>query len=192
MNDIIRLIGFTIRLLLLMIIISSSSIDTDKRAEVDYNPKLLQKEVVRIFRKENIEIRELGISGIYEEVSGMFFKLQSADSMLGYAYIGRVNSCRAGGCEVPRLLVAGEESEYFDYFILYDTRKQVLTVRVFNYQASHGQEVTSRGWLRQFISYDGTQELEVGKQVDAISGATISVNGLVEDIKEKTKILKAL
>ena len=42
------------------------------------------------------------------------------------------------------------------------------------------------------IQVKGTDTLEVGKQIDAISGATISVIGLVNDIREKSEILQRL
>jgi len=62
-------------------------------------------------------------------------------------------------------------------------------VRVFNYQATHGQEVSAKGWLRQFDGYDGSTVLKVGKDIDAISGATISVYGITRDVQERTRLL---
>lgn len=55
--------------------------------------------------------------------------------------------------------------------------------------ATHGHEVSAKGWLKQFIGYNGNESLQVGKNVDAIIGATISVYGITRDIKEKTVLL---
>ena len=67
-----------------------------------------------------------------------------------------------------------------------------MNVNVFNYEATHGQEITSKRWLKQFVNFQGENELVAGKNIDAISGATISVNGIVKDLQEKTYILKTL
>jgi hypothetical protein len=40
------------------------------------------------------------------------------------------------------------------------------------------------------MGFDGNSSLRVGKEIDSISGATISVNGLVADVLEKTAILR--
>ncbi len=45
----------------------------------------------------------------------------------------------------------------------------------------------AKGWLKQFTGYDGSDTLEVGKNVDAISGATISVYGITLDVQMKTR-----
>lgn len=190
MNEYLKFSGLTARLILLLFIFTSADVDSGVRTAVDYNPVSLHKEAARIFGDEILEIKEFPAGNVTEGMSGKFFTVQTTDKVKGYAYIGRVNSCRAGGCAAPRLLVTGEESEYFDYFTLYDSLKSVLLVKVYNYQATHGQEITARGWLRQFKGYNGSAELEVGRQVDAISGATISVFGIVEDVREKTKLLK--
>jgi Na+-translocating ferredoxin:NAD+ oxidoreductase RnfG subunit len=66
----------------------------------------------------------------------------------------------------------------------------VKLVRVFNYAATHGQEVAIRKWLDQFSGYDGGKPLRVGKEIDAISGATISVYAIVADVSEKIMLLR--
>ena len=49
-----------------------------------------------------------------------------------------------------------------------------------------------KGWLNQFIGYDGTKTLRVGKEIDSISGATISAYGITTDIQQKTFYLQSL
>ncbi len=58
--------------------------------------------------------------------------------------------------------------------------------------ATHGQEITARGWLKQFIGYNGSESLKVDKNIDTISGATISVYAITSDIKLITCLLKSL
>ncbi|MFO7723182.1 MAG: hypothetical protein R6V49_08180 [Bacteroidales bacterium] len=51
---------------------------------------------------------------------------------------------------------------------------------------------TAKRWLRQFIGYNGTSELVVGKNEDAISGATVSVQGITADIIIKQALFRSL
>ena len=106
---------------------------------------------------------------------GGYFKVFDNLNHIGYCYIGRVNSCRSGGCSISHDSTPAGAFEYFDYLISMDLNKEVKSVKVYNYQATHGQEVCSKGWLKQFIGYKGNTELVVGKDIDAIAGATISV-----------------
>jgi hypothetical protein len=132
---------------------------------------------------------------LQSNTQGIFYKLNDTSlyAQIKYVYIGRVNSCRTGGCSAsstPVLNVQNEsESEYFDYYIFFDAKPSVLKVKVFNYMASHGQEITSKGWLKQFISYDGRTSLRVGKDIDAISGATISVYAICLDVETRSASL---
>lgn len=67
---------------------------------------------------------------------------------------------------------------------------EVLQVKVFNYQATHGHEVSAPGWLRQFKGYRGEKTLRPGKEIDSISRATISVNAIKQDIENPNKTFK--
>jgi Na+-translocating ferredoxin:NAD+ oxidoreductase RnfG subunit len=158
---------------------------------MDYLPKLLSSELNKANGYPAV-LLERTTEKIKSAVNGKFFELSNfqLNSNVKYLYVGRVKSCRAGGCSINNNATQGYDSEYFDYFILYNKNGAVELVRVYNYQATHGQEVTIKSWLKQFKNYDGSTALTVGKNVDAISGATISVNGLTADIEHKTAILK--
>ena len=126
-------------------------------------------------------------------INGRFFHIASANNPMQYVYVGRVNSCRSGGCSASGTgKQQGATSEYFDYFMFLDQNRAVQFVKVFNYQATHGYEIMSGGWLRQFEGYSGDDPLQVGTQIDGISGATISVHAITADINEKLDILNAL
>lgn len=123
---------------------------------------------------------------------GKYFNIpvKNEHTPINYVYVGRVNTCRTGGCSISQNFEG--ESEYFDYFILFNTAGAVQQVKIYNYQSTHGQEVTSSNWLKQFRNFDGKKELIVGKNVDAISGATVSVNATAFDIEHKTKTLQSI
>jgi len=160
---------------------------------IDYNPKSLQNELEKLNGTGNL-LDEMPLS---EEINrqiylGKFYRISSTNNtdIIKYVYIGRVKTCRAGGCSIIGAENSDKESEFFDYFILYDAACTILKVKIYNYAATHGQEVTSKNWLKQFENYKGDKKLEAGKNVDAISGATISVDALAEDIEHKTSILQ--
>jgi hypothetical protein len=156
---------------------------------IDFFPKQLVREVSKTTKLKSTDLTEL--SEVKESSAmGKFFSLNKIfNPSFSYIYIGRVNCCRAGGCSNPNLKKTSRQSEYFDYFILYNDSASIQKVKIFNYSATHGQEVASASWLKQFENYKGDTEMKVGKTIDAISGATVSVYGLVDDIEEKTLFL---
>jgi len=178
------------RILLLLIALFSVSFADNIRSNTDFNPKPLQRQLEKIgmcadFRKDEIVLPEGHSDGM-----GKFFSINCSNGQLYYVYIGRVNSCRAGGCSIDS--GKNPEFEFFDYYTIYDSACKVVTVNVYNYEATHGQEITARGWLKQFVGYNKNAKIEAGKNIDAISGATISVNGIVDDIRERTALLTEL
>lgn len=122
---------------------------------------------------------------------GEYYTITNSNELKGYAYIGRVNSCRSGGCAIN-----GDESEegfeYFDYFVITDPKGTVVNLGVCNYQASYGEEITAKSWLKQFVGFDGSKRLAVGKGIDGISGATSSVNAITENIQVVVEEIKSI
>lgn len=127
-------------------------------------------------------------------INGEIFHIRDANSnSFGYAYAGRVFSCRSGGCSTDGPARNSENYEYFDYLILYNNALVIELVKVYNYQASHGHEVCSPSWLKQFKGYAGEKELDYGGNIDAISGATISAVSMIVDIENAaSKISNAI
>lgn len=178
------------KILILLLTFYSSVFMSNSEQMPNYNPRSLQINLKRITGCDEYCSAELSLENqeSYNSVNGKFFSINCGDDEIAFVYIGRVNSCRAGGCSISR--PHSGEFEFFDYFTIYDTSLTVIQVSVYNYEATHGHEITARGWLKQFIGYKTGLKLETGKNIDAISGATISVNGIVDDIKEKTHLLE--
>lgn len=119
--------------------------------------------------------------------------IQGTDT-LGIAFSGRVFSCRSGGCQINMSDDEGIDkgpSEYFDAIIIFDKKNIVKKVEVYNYKATHGQEVSARSWLKQFIDYKGGS-LRYGKDIDALSGATISAENLTNEVVRIATFLNSL
>lgn len=163
--------------------------------DINFRPGPLLKELKDLGCPGNIILREavLPVSDEgFKSIKGKFFTAGCGENRSFSIYIGRVNSCRAGGCSATVEDDALTDYEFFDYYILFDSRNSIISVRVINYEATHGQEITVKGWLRQFAGYDGSGLLRVGKEVDSISGATVSVYSIVNDIRQKTDLLRKL
>lgn len=190
---------FQINMIKLVIILFSFWFTADALVPkgIDYEDRTLQKEVSKFVGDDHIRLEELNVPARLfdpESVQGKFFRISqtSAKKNAKYAYVGRVNSCRQGGCSNPHLSLTVETPEYFDYVIVFDDKPAIQLVSVYNYQATHGQEVSTRGWLKQFQGYSGEKTLVVGKSIDGISGATVSVHGITADVQEKVRILKKI
>lgn len=162
---------------------------SNQKEAVNYSPRKLSVNLKKVTASENTSLVEIINKGIHLP-QGKFFHVISDGKEHGYVYIGRVNSCRTGGCSLVN--TSADSFEYFDYYIIFDSQINVILVDVYNYQATHGQEITVKGWLKQFIGYNTTKNIAVGKNIDAISGATISVNGIVDDIIFKTSLLQEI
>jgi len=163
----------------------------------DFDDKTLLKELQKVSGIEKPDWQEISVPETLlasNPIQGKFMVLSTVDSneLKKYIYVGRVNSCRQGGCSNPAQTLTIETPEYFDYLIVFDSNVSVQQVKVYNYQATHGQEVANKGWLKQFQGYDGNRSLTIGKNIDAISGATVSVYSITDDIQEKTKLLKKI
>ncbi len=164
------------------------------QADINYKHKTL----VKVLKKAGIQdlntLHEIELTNSKTPalaIMGKYFEIEIENkNHFKYIYIGRVNTCRSGGCAISNNLSQEDNSEYFDYFILFDKTFAVQLVKIFNYQASHGHEITANGWLKQFVGFNGNEELTVGKDIDSVSGATISVNTITSDILHKTELLK--
>lgn len=158
--------------------------------EIEFYPRSLQRDLDKAQASGVKAINIRDSLPFQYEIKGKFFSVipVGPQSNIAYVYVGRVNSCRAGGCSLNNEPVS-TIFEYFDYYILYDHEGHVTRVKVFNYMATKGQEITARGWLKQFSGYDGEANLRVGKEIDGISGATISVFAITADVEKKTQLL---
>lgn len=71
--------------------------------------------------------------------------------------------------------------EKFDLMVLVDRDGHIALIRVLRYRSEYGSEVTNKKWLSQFYSKT-ENSFVLHKNIDAISGATYSSNGVVDEI----------
>jgi len=81
---------------------------------------------------------------------------------------------------------APSKHDYFDYIAIYSKNMDLIKLRVLVYRENYGGEIVNKKWLSQFIS-------RPSKKVQAISGATISVESMkfaVDQLNAKMQLWK--
>ena len=81
--------------------------------------------------------------------------------------------------------------EYFDYIVVFSPENKLLGVSVIQYRSDHGAGICQRNWLKQFKGYKGDR-LEIGKDIDGVTGGTISASSMVSDIQRCHKLMKMI
>ncbi len=151
---------------------------------VDVPMKKINKAIKKVWKIEEFELIDDDLNNEKNCFdNGCWMKVRSSNKDLGMVYIGRVNSCRSGGCSVE-IDSNSLAFEFFDYFLLADTQGEILWVKIFNYQATQGHEVMSRGWLNQFKGLTTNENVVFGEDIESISGATVSASAITEDIQQ--------
>ena len=102
-----------------------------------------------------------------------FFKLYVKKQWEGYVVLTRAKG----------------RHDYFDFLMWYSSGMSVKLVKVVSYSSDHGSEISGKNWLLQFAGYSGNK-LIYGKDIQAISGATISGKAITSKIEEITGKLK--
>lgn len=151
----------------------------------DYAMKRITKRVDKLWKIEEFELKKLSeIPG--SGSSGDFFLIKTEIKTQGILYNGTVYTCGISGCNKPS---GREEKEYFEFFLITDNEGEILYTEITKYAATHGHEVSSAGWLRQFRGRKGNDSLIYGKDIDAISGATRSGTNLTLEINSVLAVI---
>mgnify|MGYP003624826122 CR=1 FL=1 len=99
--------------------------------------------------------------------------LKSAESNLGYA-------CFAS---------SKGKNDYFDYMVIFDKELVIKKVKVLIYRSTYGGEIMSHSWLKQFIGETNGQEMAMDKDIDGISGATLSAPSITLGVKDLSLLI---
>jgi electron transport complex protein RnfG len=77
----------------------------------------------------------------------------------------------------------------FSIAVLLDERLFVKRATVISYPWARGREVSRRSFTSQFEGKGPGDAIEVGTDIDAITGATISCRAMAEAVREAVKLL---
>jgi Na+-translocating ferredoxin:NAD+ oxidoreductase RnfG subunit len=142
--------------------------------------RLEKKEASRIF-SDGLEINPVHISGHTPVTDSLLkkedrvFILEQEEAVLGY------------------MLGTSAKGRYdhFDYAVFYSPELEVVGVKVTVYRSTHGAAICQKKWLGQFKGYAGG-DLAIGKEIDAISGASISAQSMVDDMQRCFTLMTSL
>ena len=73
--------------------------------------------------------------------------------------------------------------ELIDYAVGLGADGAVRQVEILSYRESHGQEIRSAAWRRQFAGKDAAAPLRVGEDIANLSGATLSCEHVTDGVR---------
>ena len=97
-----------------------------------------------------------------------YWKITNEDSTLAYAFIDNVI-----GKSMP-----------ITFLVIINQKGEIMASHVVKYREAYGGEIENKNWLSQFNKLTDSSKYIVGKNIDGISGATISVNSLSKGIQK--------
>ena len=162
---------------LITIFIISSGFTISKRVDA-----LIKKEITTVFGIDTYTKKTLTVSSEINETLAIkitdtnFFKIVSETEVLGYYYLGQ----------------AYGKADYFDFIVIFDKDLIVSKVKVLVYREDHGGEVGSKRWLKQFIGVTTEKHLKYQDDIVGISGATISVKSMTNEVNKLLKTVHIL
>ena len=130
-----------------------------------------ERYVIPSSQKDLIEKRS-GMRYMFPHV--YLWKISEKDSLVGLAILDN-----AKGKSLP-----------ITFITFYDQESNIIGSHIVKYREDYGWEVGNRRWLNQFLGLDHESVYTVGKNIDGISGATISVNSITRGIKRSSLLAK--
>jgi len=129
---------------------------------------IVNQSIAEIFNSSTYLVEEL----INTEES--FSVIKQKDVVLGYYVVAQAPS----------------KFHQFDYYIIFNSEAEILKIEILQYRENYGAEICSKNWLKTFINISTNTYVEYNRSIDAISGATISVNSIKRDVFKVSNILK--
>ena len=74
------------------------------------------------------------------------------------------------------------------FMVILNIDGDIINTNVVKYREAYGGEVGNKGWLQQFINFNNNSDYNIGKDIDGISGATISVKSISKGMKKITTL----
>ncbi len=134
--------------------------------------KKVQKEVMNVFDVATFSMEAVIVSESINTqlpskiTANNFYKLMDDNKLIGYAFIDKANS----------------KTAKFDYLVLFNKDLKIVHSKVLVYREEYGGEIGSKRWLKQFLGKTGEDRVSEKTNIDAISGATISVRSMTKSM----------
>ena len=101
-----------------------------------------------------------------------YWNITKGDSTMAYAFLDNVI-----GKSMP-----------ITFLVILNINGNIINTNVIKYREAYGGEVGNKGWLRQFLYRDNNSSYNIGKDINGISGATISVKSMSKGIQKITTL----
>jgi len=75
------------------------------------------------------------------------------------------------------------------YLVIFDHNMGVLNSSIIKYRESYGGEVSGKKWLEQFRGMKYGKMYKFGKEIDGITGATLSASSITKGINKLSLLL---
>jgi len=143
--------------------------------------KKLDKLISKVWKDQDVEVVRVVIPDSLKTDIMVLSEVISEGETVGYACYATAFGCQIGGCAAPSNPNA-QTYETFDYIVLYDTGLNILRVDIADYGGQYGYEICRKKWLAQFKGENNGFILD--KNIDGISGATVSAQYLIDDVNK--------
>jgi Na+-translocating ferredoxin:NAD+ oxidoreductase RnfG subunit len=84
------------------------------------------------------------------------------------------------------------KSQPITFMVLLNRNSEVLLSEIIKYREAYGGQISNKNWLKQFNGKDFSSSFKIGEDINAISGATISVNSITKGIKKITMLINLI
>ena len=81
------------------------------------------------------------------------------------------------------------KNDLFDYMVLFDELLYIKKVIILVYRSSYGGEIMAKYWLKQLEGKSNGEQMQFEKDIDSISGATISAPAITTGIKSLSLLM---
>ena len=75
------------------------------------------------------------------------------------------------------------------FLVLFDENQEVIHSSIIKYREGYGGEISGKNWLNQFLGMRNDSLLKFEKDIDGITGATISVKSFTKGISKLSLLL---
>jgi len=179
-----------LRLIFCLLIFSSFNFANPAKNEMQQKfEKKINKMLKKVYGKNTITIEEKFLADALDGTPNRsLFSLHQNGNKIGTLVINNARGCKINGCKST----GGGDAKYEDFWygVIFDNDLKIKLVRVLEYSSDYGYEISSKNWLKQFKGFTGCDLRYGGREVDVISGATVSGKSIVSDLSNLCWLLQ--
>lgn len=97
-----------------------------------------------------------------------YWKISNNDTIIAHAFLDNVK-----GKSMP-----------ITFMVIVNADGSIKNTSIIKYREAYGGEIGNKRWLQQFIGKKYNSKYEIGRDIDGITGATISVNSISKGIRK--------